>query len=54
MTDEFQELLNQFKDKPKICCANCKYIIGYNYCKKQNGKNIGSPYSNKCKKFEYK
>ncbi len=54
MTDIFYEFLQKFKDEPKKCCANCKYIAGYNYCKKKSGKNIGSPNSNKCEKFECK
>ncbi len=42
---------NMSKDQIKMCCENCKYIVGYNYCGLQNGKNIGSPHSHKCKKF---
>ncbi len=50
-TDIFKDT---FKEEIKKCCDNCKFIAGYCYCKLQNGKNIGSPNSHKCKKYEQK
>lgn len=50
-------LINDFfipninKKEIKICYEDCKFLTGYCYCKLQNGKNIGSPRSHKCKKF---
>ena len=46
--DSFSDL---FRSEVKVCCENCKFLTGYCYCKLQNGKNIGSPRSHKCKKF---
>jgi hypothetical protein len=49
-----EDFTNIFKEEIKKCCENCKFRIGYNYCKLQNGKNVGSPHSHKCKKFKQK